>query len=399
MESNPSSPDQVPAPLRFELSKRIDRVDPDAWNALTGPAHPFVGYGFLEALEHADCLEAQGWYPQHLLAFAGPTLMGAMPLYLRDNSYGEFVFDWSWAEAFERAGGRYYPKLVNAVPFSPVAGPRILAVDSDIRLALLEEAQRVTADNGLSSLHHLFLPAHEANAAEDCGQGTRLGVQYQWFNDDYADFDDFLSRLTAKRRKELKRERRKAAESGLTLTTVTGHDITADMWDAYYNFYCATFYRKWGSPRLTRPFFDRLVEHLGESVMLELALEGDRPVAGALLVKGSDTLFGRHWGCEARYKFLHFELCYYRPIDTCIRLRLSRFDAGVQGEHKLARGFVPVLTRSSHFVPHTGFARAIEDFLRRERESVMRYLEQCQEGTAFNESSLATALAARDRGH
>lgn len=389
-------PPTVPPTIRLEVTDHIDRVEAAAWDALVSPRHPFVSHGFLEALEHGDCLEEQGWYPQHLMAFDGESLVGAMPLYLRDNSYGEFVFDWSWAEAFERAGGRYYPKLVSAVPFSPVAGPRLLADNPAVQRALLEAGQRLAEDNELSSLHQLFLTEAESAASESLGQMTRLGVQYQWFNQDYTDFDDFLARLTAKRRKELRRERRKAAESGLTLMTVTGQQITPAMWDAYYGFYCATFYRKWGSPRLTRAFFDRLVEHLGDRVMLELAFEGDRPVAGAFLVVGSDTLFGRHWGSEANYKFLHFELCYYRPIETCIRLGLGRFDAGVQGEHKLGRGFVPVLTRSSHFVPNNGFARAVSDFLKRERVSVRNYFAQCRNSTAFNESALADALAASD---
>lgn len=390
----PSDP-AVHAAIELRVVESLADLAPTDWDALVGPAHPFVSHGFLSALEATDCLAPQGWYPQHILATRGGELVGAMPLYLRDNSYGEFVFDWSWAEAFERAGGQYYPKLVNAVPFSPVAGPRVLTRSPSVGSAIIDYACKLTEKNDLSSLHLLFLPPHEAaRLAETHAHQTRCGVQYQWFNSGYADFDDFLARLTSKKRKEIRRERKKAQEAGLELVTLAGTGITPAHWDAYYEFYCATFYQKWGSPRLTRRFFDELVARLGDRVLLELALDAGRPVAGAFLVRGEDTLFGRHWGAIEDYKFLHFELCYYRPLEFCIHNQIARFDAGAQGEHKLSRGFVPVMTASSHYLPHPGFSRAVADFLRRERAAVADYFRDCESRIAFNEESRDRALAA-----
>ena len=383
------------AAIELRVVESLADVAQADWDALVGPAHPFVSHGFLSALEATDCLEPQGWYSQHILATQGDQLVGAMPLYLRDNSYGEFVFDWSWAEAFERAGGQYYPKLVNAVPFSPVAGPRVLTRTPEVGSAIVEYAQQLTEKNDLSSLHLLFLPPSEAETLAQTHQTqTRTGVQYQWFNPGYADFDDFLARLTSRKRKEIRRERKKAQEADLELVTLAGTGIAPSHWDAYYEFYCATFYRKWGSPRLTRAFFDELVARLGDRVLLELALDAGRPVAGAFLVRGEDTLFGRHWGAIEDYKFLHFELCYYRPLDFCITNKIARFDAGAQGEHKLGRGFVPVMTASSHYLPHPSFSRAVADFLRRERAAVADYFRDCASRTAFNEESRDAALAA-----
>jgi len=380
--------------LTLKLAEGLGDVSADAWDALVGPRHPFMSHEFLTALETTDCLEPQGWYPQHVLAFDGDRLVGGMPLYLKDNSYGEFVFDWAWADAFERAGGRYYPKLVSAVPFSPVTGIRVPAVSDDVAALVTRYAMGLAEHNGLSSFHQLFPTPAEAGRAERVGCLTRHGIQYQWFNDDYPDFDAFLARLTSRRRKEIRRERRKAADSGLTLATLRGGEITDALWDAYHRFYCSTFYRKWGDPRLTRAFFGRLAETLGDKVVLEMAFDGDTPVAGAFLVAGQDTLFGRHWGAEAAYRYVHFELCYYRPIDMCIREGLARFDAGAQGEHKLQRGFVPVTTYSSHFVTEPGFRRAVEDFLGRERAAVARQVSALTEHVAYREDGLERALKA-----
>ena len=379
--------------LTLTVSDRIDAVPAAAWNALVGGRHPFVSHEFLSALETTDCLAPQGWYPQHLFAHRGDTLVGGMPLYLRDNSYGEFVFDWAWADAYQRAGGRYYPKLVSAVPFSPVTGVRVPAADEQTALALIRYAMGLAEHNALSSFHQLFPHREDAALAERAGCLTRFGLQYQWFNEDYRDFDAFLSQLTSRRRKEIRRERRKAADSGLELKTVRGTDITPALWDAYHRFYCATFYRKWGDPRLTRAFFERLAEQLGDRVILEVALDAGTPVAGAFLVAGDDTLFGRHWGAEEAYRFVHFELCYYRPIELCIAEGLARFDAGAQGEHKLQRGFVPVLTRSTHHLTEAGFRRAVDDFLNRERPMVEQQREAMAEHLAFREDRRTGALA------
>lgn len=362
-------------------------VDAAQWDRLAG-GHPFLRHGFLHGLEVTGCLEPQGWYPQHLLLEDGGQLVAALPLYLRDNSYGEFVFDWSWAEAYQRAGGRYYPKLVSAIPFAPVSGPRLLvhpARDDGATLAarLVESAVALCDDNGLSSWHCLFPATAELPHYERAGLALRLGCQYHWFNDGYADFDAFLAALSSKKRKQIRRERRLVAEHGLVIETLRGAEIGADQWSVFHRFYCSTFERKWGEPRLTEAFFQTLEERLPGTAVLILARRGADYVAGAFAVAGPDTLYGRHWGCSAHYDNLHFELCYYRTIDYCISQGLACLDAGAQGEHKLARGFVPVETWSAHWLRDAGFRRAVADFVRRERAAMDEHVRELGEHVAF----------------
>ncbi|MCB1749775.1 MAG: N-acetyltransferase [Gammaproteobacteria bacterium] len=376
--------------MRLSVTDSLATVEPAAWDALAG-SDPFLRHGFLHGLEDTDCLAPQGWYPQHLLVHDDDQrLVGAMPLYLRDNSYGEFVFDWSWADAYERAGGRYYPKLVTAVPFSPVSGHRLLlAPGAGVEVAALLAGAGVRAceDNALSSWHCLFLREDEKPVFEQAGLLARLGCQYHWFNDGYVDFDAFLAALSSKKRKQIKRERRQVATQNLVVETLVGDAIGAEHWAVFHQFYCSTFHRKWGEPRLTEAFFQSLNERLPGAPVLILARADGHYVAGAFALQGGDTLYGRHWGCTAYHDTLHFELCYYQTIDFCIRNGLARLDAGAQGEHKLARGFVPVKTWSMHWIGDRGFRRAVADFLAREHTALEHYIAGLDAHLAFRQAS------------
>ncbi len=373
--------------INVQVVDALNKIDPVAWDRLAGN-DPFLRHGFLSGLEDTGCLSPQGWYPQHLVIHRGGALAGALPLYIRDNSYGEFVFDWSWADAYERAGGQYYPKLVTAIPFSPVGGRRLLvdveSEDADTLCNVLVSAGvRACEDNELSSWHCLFPDDTALERFEQAGLMRRLGVQYHWFNQQYESFNHFLSQLTSKKRKQIKRERRLVAEQGIQIETLVGDEITAEQWSVFHRFYCSTFHRKWGEPRFTEEFFHSLNERLPGAPVLVVAKSGREYVAGAFALQNGETMYGRHWGCAARYDNLHFELCYYRTIDFCIANGLRRLDAGAQGEHKLARGFVPVRTWSAHWIRDGGFRRAVDDFLRQERNGLEQYIESLDQHLAF----------------
>ena len=345
------------------------------------PDDPFLRHEFLAGLETHGCLNAHGWTPVHLLARVGQRLLGAMPLYVKDNSYGEFVFDWTWAEAYERAGGRYYPKLVSAVPFTPVTGPRLLLAPAtnagDVGNALMEAATNMMESGGLSSLHCLFPTTAQAQELARCRHGlVRSGCQYHWHNDNYRDFADFLNALDSKHRKQIRRERRDVRAEGVEVEVLQGKEITDAHWRRYYEFYCSTFRRKWGEPRLTLPFFMSLSQNFPNGTLLLLARHRRDYVAGAFAMRGTKTFYGRHWGCGHFVRHLHFEVCYYQAIEYCIAHGIDRMDAGVQGEHKLARGFTPELTWSVHWLRDVGFRRAVADFLSRERVAVDRYVDE-----------------------
>ncbi len=378
--------------LEVRILDSLADVSSEQWDQLAG-ADPFLQHGFLHGLEATNCLTPQGWYPQHLAVFDEDKLCGAMPLYVRDNSYGEFVFDWSWADAFQRAGGNYYPKLVTAVPFSPVAGRRLLVdprspTADATAAAMVAAGVKACADNKLSSWHCLFPHPDELQHFESAGLHARLGCQYQWFNDDFQDFDDFLQRLTSKKRKQIKRERRRVVEQDIAIETCVGDAISAEQWSIFHRFYCSTFHRKWGEPRLTEEFFQTLNERLPGAPVLILARAEGEYVAGAFALQGGDTLYGRHWGCSGRHDNLHFELCYYQTIDFCIKRGLKRLDAGAQGEHKLARGFVPVKTWSMHWIEDDGFRRAVNDFLAQERTALDQYIDSLGGHVAFRQPDL-----------
>ncbi len=377
--------------MQVRACQALASVSPSDWNRLTGDDQPLLRHEFLAGLEEFDCLAPQGWQPMHLLATRGARLVGAMPLYLKANSVGEFVFDWSWAEAYERAGGRYYPKLVNAVPFSPVTGPRLL-VDpqaSDpgaIRAALVEGATGLAAELGLSSVHCLFPADEDRTALAEGGLLARMGVQYHWHNAGYPDFDAFLAALSSKRRKQIKRERREVAAAGIDFEIRDGATMRDADWKVFHEFYCSTFERRWGEPRLTLPFFRALGLRMPAQTLVFLARRAGEYVAGAFALRGRATLYGRHWGCSEQFPFLHFELCYYRTIEYCIAHGLARLDAGAQGEHKIPRGFLPVRTWSAHWIADPRFRAAVADFLRRETRVIESHIEELDAHSPYRES-------------
>jgi predicted N-acyltransferase len=355
--------------------ERIEDLDAAAWNACAGADNPFVSHEFLHALEASGSATADtGWLPQHLALTLDDTLLGVVPCYLKSHSYGEYVFDHGWAQAYERAGGRYYPKLQVAVPFTPVPGPRLLvrpdASYAQVAPALIDGLQALAAAHRVSTVHATFLKQDDADAFAAAGWLAREGVQYHWQNDGYATFDDFLGALSSSKRKAIRRERRAVAEAGVELVVVTGDELNKAHWDAFWRFYRHTSDRKWGSPYLTRRFFDRLGETMADRVVLIMARRDGRWIGGALNLLGSDTLFGRNWGATEHVDFLHFEACYYRAIEFAIERGLQRVEAGAQGEHKIQRGYLPVKTQSAHFVADPRFRSALDSWLAQERAAM-----------------------------
>ena len=355
------------------IAPGIAGLDGDGWNALAGADDPFLSHAFLAALEESGSVgEGTGWMPAPIMIDGGDGAMtAAAPAYLKSHSQGEYVFDHGWADAFERAGGHYYPKLQVAVPFTPVPGRRLLGASPQSLLAAIEA---VVTQNGLSSAHATFVDESEVADFAARSWLVRSGVQFHWLNRGYASFDDFLAALSSRKRKQIRRERA-AAVTGLEVRTLRGGEIGPAEWDAFWHFYQHTGARKWGQPYLTRDFFDRLGAGLGDKCLLFMALSDGRPIGGALNLIGRDTLYGRYWGAIEDVPFLHFELSYYRAIHWAIDHGLACVQAGAQGEHKLARGYEPVRTYSAHFIPHPQFRAAVSDFLEREREAMAYEIE------------------------
>ena len=374
-----SAPNQHTAPAYTVTTiGRMADVPASQWDAVAGEGYPFTRHAFLDALEHNGCVGEQvGWIPSHILVHSGARLVGATPAYVKLHSQGEYVFDWSWAEAYSRHGLEYYPKFISAIPFTPSAGPRLLvhpaARSDEVKRALAAAAVEVTKAVRASSFHWLFPRESDAAALEQSGLLMRSGCQFHWTNRGYRDFRDYLDAMTAKRRKEIRRERRDAAAAPVAIEIHDGHTATEAHWHAYHALYSSTYDRKWGYPALTPSFFTSVAESLPDQTLVVLAKRGERYVAGAHCFVGSDTLFGRNWGCTEHYRGLHFEICYYRLIEHCIRHGLSRFDAGAQGEHKLLRGFLPVETHSGHWIREPRFREAIGRFLSDERAGLHRY--------------------------
>lgn len=341
------------------------------WDACAGSANPFVSHAFLSILESSGSARPRtGWQPIPIIVDGADGKPAAVaPAYAKSHSQGEYVFDHAWADAWERAGGSYYPKLQVAVPFTPAPGPRLLLRDADQAPALIAAIEAVTDQHGLSSAHATFIVPDQLPAFEAAGWLIREGTQFHWQNQGYGDFDGFLGDLASRKRKAIRKERAGAVE-GLTIRHVSGGEISEADWDAFWVFYQDTGARKWGQPYLTRQFFTLLGQTMPERVLLIFAERDGHPIAGALNLIGEDTLYGRYWGCTEDVPFLHFELCYYQAIDAAIARGLKTVEAGAQGEHKLARGYVPVPTWSAHYIPDAGFRRAIADFLVRERASV-----------------------------
>jgi predicted N-acyltransferase len=357
--------------LAVRLAPSVGSLPAAEWDALTGGGNPFLTHAFLTALEDSGSVGGQsGWQPAPLFIEAPDgTLAAALPAYLKGHSQGEYVFDHSWADAWHRAGGHYYPKLQIAVPFTPATGPRILSRDAALALPLLHAAEEFCVSQGLSSAHATFVAPEQMPLFEAAGWLIRNDIQFHWENRGYARFDDFLAALSSRKRKDIRKERA-AAQAGVTIRALTGGDIRPEHWDAFWRFYQDTGLRKWGRPYLTREAFTLLNERIAEQILLVLAFVDDEPVAGALNFIGGDTLYGRYWGAVIDKPFLHFELCYYQAIDAAIALGLARVEAGAQGGHKLARGYEPVRTFSAHHIVNESFREAVADFLARERAGV-----------------------------
>lgn len=356
--------------LTARIAQGIGLIDTSEWDALAGADDPLISHRFLSLLEESDSVGGHsGWTPLPIMVERNGHTIGGAPAYLKSHSQGEYVFDHGWADAWERAGGKYYPKLQVSLPFTPCPGSRLLG-DAKAVLAALES---VTLQNQLSSAHITFLTDTEAGVAEARGWLVRDGVQYHWRNRGYADFDAFLAALLGRKRKAIRRERA-AAVHGLEILELRGAEIAPHHWDAMWHFYQDTGTRKWGRPYLTRDWFDRVGTVMGDASLMFLALRNGEPIAGALNFVGADTLYGRYWGAVEEVPFLHFELSYYRAIDWAIRHGISTVQAGAQGEHKLARGYEPVITKSVHFLPNPGFRNAVERFLEEEREAVAQEL-------------------------
>ena len=357
--------------LAARVGGSVGAFDRGEWNALAGTDNPFVSHEFLTALEDSGSVGPRtGWQPTPLvIGEEGGPLLAAMPAYLKGHSQGEYVFDHSWADAYERAGGHYYPKLQIAVPFTPATGPRLLLSDQAYAAPLLAAAEQLCVQNGFSSAHATFIEPAQQALFEQAGWMLRSDIQFHWHNRGFASFDDFLATLASRKRKDLRKERA-AAQAGVEIRRLRGNGIRPEHWDAFWQFYQDTGARKWGTPYLTREAFDLLGERMGEALLLVLALQDGEPIAGALNFIGGEALYGRYWGCTRDVRFLHFELCYYQAIDAAIELGLSRVEAGAQGGHKLARGYEPVETVSAHWVANIGFREAVADFLDRERAGV-----------------------------
>ena len=379
-------------PLTARTLASIRDIAPEAWDVLAGADNPFVAHAFLAALEDSGAATAEtGWAPMHLVIedSAGQALAAA-PLYLKSHSLGEYVFDHAWADAYGRAGGRYYPKLLCAVPFTPATGPRLLvppALDparvEEIRTVLAMALTQVSERIGVSSLHVNFPGPDDARALQAAGYLPRVGVQYHWQNRGYAGFDDFLAQLSSRKRKAIRKERAGVRETGVVLTQLTGADLREAHWDAFYAFYRDTTERKWGGGYLTRAFFSLLGERMADRVVLVLAEHGGRPVAGALNLLGGDTLYGRNWGCVADFRFLHFEACYYQAIEFAIAHGLSRVEAGAQGEHKIQRGYLPEQTLSLHWIKDESFRALLANHLERERAAVAAEIAELSEFSPY----------------
>ena len=381
-----------PKTVSVNIVERISQLSADDWDACAGDENPFVSYAFLSALEDSGSATAEtGWKPHHLaIGVEDGRLLGAVPMYLKNNSQGEYVFDWGWADAYERAGGRYYPKLQVAAPFSPVTGPRLLARPGDdaesVRATLIAGMIETVKQYKLSSVNVTFPHEADAGRLEAAGFLIRHGHQFHWRNEGYESFDDFLANLSSRKRKNIRKERKAIADFGVRFDTLVGDDIKPHHWDEFHEFYVSTYDRKWGYPYLTREFFDLLNDRMADRVALIRAEEDGVAIGAALNLIGSEALFGRNWGCNSQLKFLHFEACYYRAIDLAIERKLDRVEAGTQGPHKIQRGYLPVQTYSAHWIRDEGFRAAVADFLEREKQAEAGEIEYLGELSPFRRS-------------
>ncbi len=383
----PFSPPPLPVPcspvVRDDVA--LEAIAPAAWDALA-PGQPFLSHAFLTSLHVTGCASrTTGWQPRYATAWSDGALVGALPLYAKTHSYGEYVFDWGWADAYRRHGRRYYPKLVATVPFTPVPGPRLLATDAIVRRALLDAALAPVRSGRYSSLHVLFAGADEAAEGKAAGMITRHGLQFHWANDHYPDFDAFLGALSHDKRKKIRQERRKLREAGVTFERKTGAAIGPDDWSLFFRCYEGTYRAHHSTPYLSKAFFERLGDVMPENLLLVIGTRDGTPICTALDVYTSDTLWGRYWGTLDYVPGLHFEACYYQAIEFCIERGIARFEGGAQGAHKLARGLLPVTTHSLHAIGDPGFADAIAAYCARERVDVAHAVDELEESSPFRD--------------
>lgn len=367
--------------IKAKVVENISDIPEPVWDNLTESDNPFISHAFLRALEETGCVsDKTGWLPHHLvIENSRNEIIAAAPLYIKSHSQGEYVFDHGWAHAWEKAGGSYYPKMQVSSPFSPVSGPRLLTgsgPDSNKgKLVLLKSLENICEKLNISSVHVTFSNQSDWEMMGKAGWIQRLGRQFHWHNRDYKNFNDFLSELTSRKRKTIRKERLSIVNQGLTVQPLVGDEITTDHWDAFYKFYVDTYDRKWGYPYLTRDFFELIQKNLGDKVVLMIASYDNTPVAGALNLRSRNALFGRNWGCIKEYKFLHFETCYYQAIDFAIDNNISIVEAGTQGPHKIQRGYEPVETYSGHYIPNESFKDAVKRFCLEEKREVEREVQ------------------------
>ena len=375
----------MPASLR--VLESLEGVDPAQWNALTA-GNPTLAYAFLDSLHRTRCAaSASGWAPSYLCLWEDNALVGAAPLYAKSHSYGEYVFDWAWADAYERHGIAYYPKLLCAVPFTPATGPRLLARDQATRDRLASALLDTAKASSVSSLHVLFPTDEDAVSLRKLGLLERTGVQFHWTNAGYRAFDDFLAALSHDKRKKIRQERRRVADAGVTFRRVTGRDATTADWDFFTQCYRRTYREHRSTPYLNRAFFGALAERMPDNVLLVIAEREGEPIAAALDLFSEQALYGRYWGSTEYVPGLHFEACYYQAIEFCIERRIGRFEGGAQGVHKLARGLLPVATHSLHAIADRSFATAIADYCARERVDVAHSIDELEAGSPFREAA------------
>ncbi len=362
----------------------IGKTDWDALVHLQTDANPFLSFAFLDALHETGCANAEsGWQPQFLTIWRDEQLQAAMPLYLKSHSYGEYVFDWAWADAYRRNGLSYYPKLLSSIPFTPVTGARLLARDTDASAALLAALCELQTSSDFSSTHILYPPADQAEALQRAGFMLRSGVQFHWMNQGYRDFEDFLERLERKKRKNIRTERRKVADAGVTFRHISGGMATEEDWRFFQRCYDNTYQEHHSSPYLNLAFFERIGRDMPDNILLIVAERAGQPIASSLLIHNEQTLYGRYWGALESVPCLHFETAYYQPLEFCIARGISCFEGGAQGEHKMARGFLPTKTWSAHWLAQPDFADAVERFLERESGGIASYIDELTDRNPF----------------
>ena len=377
--------------ITIKTIESLHDISTNEWNMLAGPQFPFIQYEFLIALENHGAVGKEfGWLPNFFLAYKNNQLVGALPVYIKFNSYGEFVFDWAWADAYQQNNIRYYPKLVTSIPYTPATGPRLLIQDNennqDIADTLINSVLDFAKKSNLSSYHCLFTNNKDTDYFnKNPNFMMRLGCQFHWSNNSYESFEHYLDHLTSKKRKQIKRERRLVNEQEIEFEILNGYEATDNHWDIYHQFYENTFERKSGMPTLSNAFFKEIAKTMPENIVLVLAKYQGEYVASAFNLKGTDTLYGRHWGCSENFDNLHFEACYYQGLEYCINNGLKYFEPGAQGEHKIARGFMPTKTWSAHWIAHPQFRESIANFLSHETQGMLHYIDELNEHSPFKE--------------